>query len=119
MDPARVSAVPGQTVPHLSNLLPVASPCPGTNFLILSYLWSSIPAVFLPASSAIPRSRVGSPNCWGWPAALMSGFKPGRHLGANSQFVVNSGKSWRTSSALGQVAGSVTSKESDEKQHSR
>jgi hypothetical protein len=37
----------------------------------------------------------------------------------NSQFAANSRKSWRTSSASGQVAGRVTSKESDEKQHSR
>ena len=43
-------------------------------------------------------------------------FKEGK---PNSQFVVKSGKSWRTGSASGQVAGSVTSKESDEKQHSR
>ena len=69
----------------LSNLLPVASPCPGTNFLILSYLWSSIPAVFLPASSAIPRSRISMPNCWGWPAAVMSRFKPGRQPGAERE----------------------------------
>lgn len=70
----------------------------------------------------------------------MFGLEPGRHLGAerkgnkflvklseqpfsrnspNSQFVVNSGKSWRTGLASGQVAEGVTSKESDEKQHSR
>jgi hypothetical protein len=65
----------------LSNLLPVASPCPGTIFLILSYLWSSIPAMFLPASSAIPRSRVGTANCWGQRAALMSGFETARQPG--------------------------------------
>lgn len=43
------------------------------------------PAVFLPASSAIPRSRISMPNCWGWPAAVMSRFKPGRQPGAERE----------------------------------
>lgn len=55
------------------------------------------------------------------PSFLMSSAQPFSSNSPDSQVVVNSGKSWRSGSALWQVAGSVTSKETSgvEKQHSR
>ena len=55
------------------------------------------------------------------PSFLMLSAQPFSSNSPDSQVVVNSGKSWRTSSASRQMAGSVTSKETSrvEKQHSR
>jgi hypothetical protein len=55
------------------------------------------------------------------PSFLMSSAQPFSSNSPDSQVVVNSGRSWRTGLALGQVAGSVTSKETSpvEKQGGR
>jgi hypothetical protein len=54
VDPGRVTAIPAQTIPHLSNLLPIASPLSGTNFLFVELHTSSVSSSFL-CHSQVPH----------------------------------------------------------------
>jgi hypothetical protein len=43
-----------------------------------------------------PKRTHGGTHCWGQPATLMSGFEPGRHLGAEREGKLGGGERDRT-----------------------